>query len=1124
MSRLIQGTLKFPDSSPIAGATIRFIASKFIYTGVPVGVSHDFTTDTFGYYSEDILEGSYHVFFKQSGQDVFTHLTDAILAPLVDGDGVPLGDPSTLEDIIGENLPEEPVYANCGNVPSPTSFTVTGAFTTIILGWEGTSYTCHDVTEIWVNTVDNLATASYLDTTQAAVYSHSLGNDAAVYYWIRFRNKNDVTGNWFSTSGKFAQTSQDPGKVLDDLQEDIYNSTIFSSLRTNINSSFYQATAPTTKPNGDDLVSGDTWIDSDDSQRYVWDTSQVPPAWLAVTDKETIDAVQSLVDTQEVADGQIRGFFQTTEPVAGMDFGDLWIDTSQATPLTVTAIYRYEADDGSSTGTLSWRTAPGNALGISFIKAYNADAAITDILTGETALDDAVIDGTNLVSYITGTTENMVKVYSGASGGEPTTGVSVGDLYIETNVAGVVTTFRYSNLDTDPVTQGWVEIKGSSNVAALADLTDGKRTIYTTPGVPKDTDADPLTIKINDLWIPIANICTDDTSGDVVTCGTSGSSIAYRAEEIYRCTAETVYAADGTTITTHPVFIAATKYHDLIESLDENLQAQIDNKIQTYAQDTLPYANDIDTVLNLTLDKKVGDLWLCTADSPEYSSGSYYEYSRTANGDNYDYSWTLKADITSGLSELVGNKRTIYGGETIPNGTPQPLLANDLWIPTDNVIDGSTTYNQGEMYTWTGSAWDLASRYSADILALSDRTIFIFYLPGGVYTESSDSFATPPALDTDAGIPAPEVNDLWVITDRDDEVRRYNGTTWVLLHVATLANVDTKIIEQKGICKISASTLTGDPKVGTYLNSYKEANCTGTITSLDNSAYDWTLQWEEMGALAKRTDTVSTTVGDHTTTISEQATSINGLESKYSVKIDNNGNVSGFGLSSGSAGCLVDGVLDSSIAEAACTGTGKEWVTDSSTFLVAADSFAVTGTNETPVTPFIVRTGGTGGTCYVNGVANTALNETTCGTTTGGSWVAANTSVVGIQGTLVLDGSMNADSIVAGSIGADHIGAGVITAEEMNTSSAYSLTIQHPSYTAADTNGAGGAGWKIARDGTVEFESGKFRGDITGASGTFSGSLNIDKGSGTDNRIVITDDVIKVYDAGILRVKLGDLA
>ena len=90
-------------------------------------------------------------------------------------------------------------------------------------------------------------------------------------------------------------------------------------------------------------------------------------------------------------------------------------------------------------------------------------------------------------------------------------------------------------------------------------------------------------------------------------------------------------------------------------------------------------------------------------------------------------------------------------------------------------------------------------------------------------------------------------------------------------------------------------------------------------------------------ALSTTLTTLQTTVNGHTTTISTQATTINGIQAKYSIKVDNNGYVSGFGLIS-----------------TANNGT----VT--STFNILADAFKVyNGT--TAVAPFEV----VGGVVYI---------------------------------------------------------------------------------------------------------------------------------------------------------------
>jgi len=99
-------------------------------------------------------------------------------------------------------------------------------------------------------------------------------------------------------------------------------------------------------------------------------------------------------------------------------------------------------------------------------------------------------------------------------------------------------------------------------------------------------------------------------------------------------------------------------------------------------------------------------------------------------------------------------------------------------------------------------------------------------------------------------------------------------------------------------------------------------------------------------AAAVAISSLNTTVGGHSTSISTQASSINGLEGQYSVKIDNNDHVSGFGLSSSA----VDG-------------------TPTSAFIIRADKFAIidpadttTGLTNSPpadTVPFFIDSGNT---------------------------------------------------------------------------------------------------------------------------------------------------------------------
>lgn len=118
----------------------------------------------------------------------------------------------------------------------------------------------------------------------------------------------------------------------------------------------------------------------------------------------------------------------------------------------------------------------------------------------------------------------------------------------------------------------------------------------------------------------------------------------------------------------------------------------------------------------------------------------------------------------------------------------------------------------------------------------------------------------------------------------------------------------------------------------------------------------------------------------------------------------------------------------------------------------------------------------------------------------------------------IVTGYISADRIDVGSLDAKiaNIDAAVITsgtigsariADAAITSAKIASSIQSTDY-ASDS-----AGWKINKAGTVEFNSGTFRGTLAIKSGT-SGA-----------RMEMTNSVIKVFDSsGTLRVKLGDLS
>ena len=108
--------------------------------------------------------------------------------------------------------------------------------------------------------------------------------------------------------------------------------------------------------------------------------------------------------------------------------------------------------------------------------------------------------------------------------------------------------------------------------------------------------------------------------------------------------------------------------------------------------------------------------------------------------------------------------------------------------------------------------------------------------------------------------------------------------------------------------------------------------------------------------------------------VEQSATSVNGLRSEYTVKIDNSGKVTGYGLASG-AGCLINGLFDDSVVQANCSGAGGVW-TESAEFAVNVDTFRISSPSG-DLTPFQVVTGA--GMCILNnGTTDMGVAEDVC--------------------------------------------------------------------------------------------------------------------------------------------------
>ena len=285
-----------------------------------------------------------------------------------------------------------------------------------------------------------------------------------------------------------------------------------------------------------------------------------------------------------------------------------------------------------------------------------------------------------------------------------------------------------------------------------------------------------------------------------------------------------------------------------ITSLRNDLETQIDAKIETWAQSSNPATAW--TTAELRTEHN-GDLWLYTGTSSITVGGvtiypqGVYQYNGSTN------TWAAYSSTSNNLFDLVDGKSTIFYGT--PSGTYNNKEVGDYLVDS---TDGST-------YRWNGSSWAKQTDYSAAITSAinSLKTTLETQIDGLVETWAQ---STNPATNwTTAEIRAQHNGDLWLYTGTSDTtvggvtihpqgVYQYNGAnnTWVA-YSSTSANL-FDLADGK-------TTIFYGPTSGTYNNKevgdYLVDNTTGSTYRWSGSA--WVKQTDYATAISNATTSIT---------------------------------------------------------------------------------------------------------------------------------------------------------------------------------------------------------------------------------------------------------------------------
>lgn len=732
--------------------------------------------------------------------------------------------------------------------PAPFGLEASGAFTAIILIWNGMSasapYGNHAYTEIWRSSSNELAGATFRASTNAFIYTDEVGYDQTYYYWVRYVSTENVPGPFNDTNGAEGVTLPSVSAVMTALTEEIKNLPGFITLNTDMNITLagvqrtLQATfetvndlaqdaqdavdalegvnspsvirsddPPTARPDNTSLVAGDIWFETDNNNQIYVYTGTTWSTTASGASSSIDETLQSEIDANGLA---IESNASNILLVAGVSGAE-----NISTSINITTLNSAITD--STTG-------------------LAANASAINQLT--TRVSDAEEDISLLSSSVTGLT-NTLTGYSG------TNTVASAVQYLQTQITG---NDGEISANATAVTNLNLALTGYTGSGAVASAISGLQTSI-------DTNAGNITS------------ISSDVTGLTNSLSTTNST---KNQTFVQASAPTASAVG-----------------DLwIDSDDNNKLYRWDGSTWEEVADTSGIA--IYAQNNQPTGANEGDLWFDTDD------------------DNRQYRWdgTQWEEVTD---PRIGLKTTTFVQSTVPTST----AIGDTWIHTgsSNQLYVARSIGADEI---TAGEWEDAQdgEIAANSSAINTLESEVSLIDGTVSSNSASILSLQNALSGYTGngavasafqsltntVTAIPVNfrqanaptgtltegDLWIDTD-DNQLYRYNGSSWQSVRDSVIT------ANSQAITALQATVNNSNTGVAANASAIETLEITVTGT----------------GGHATRIGALETTVNNSNTGVAANASAISSLETTVETKnksfaqISAPGNTSGNDLKTG---------------------------------------------------------------------------------------------------------------------------------------------------------------------------------------------------------------------------------
>ena len=402
-------------------------------------------------------------------------------------------------------------------------------------------------------------------------------------------------------------------------------------------STYYQGTPP------QGPMPGDLWVDtSTGGTLKIWNSNT--SKWDSVTDPVLSDTVKTMAsDVDALQDSVIQTYVQPNPPANTdshtLSVGDLWFDSDDNNKM-----YRYDPSVTTNGGWAvvqdknidSLRTAVSTKITTHYGGTAPATKSVGDLWFNQSNNNE--VKRWNGTSWVSVTDPNIQVALNKATTAQatadgkiesffqvsaPTSGMSDGDLWFDTDDSNRLYRWNASTSKWDPAQDGRIDGLISWQTTLVNDLNSGK---YSKVSTFYQSTA-PSSPNTGDLWVDTAN------SGALKT-----------------------WTGSTWTVVTDP------SLKNSITTISRDVEAIKDGVIETYAQTSAPVASG-------TVKLSLGDLWFDTDDNNKLYR---YDPAVTTNG-----GWVPVQDKNiSALQSAVASKITTYYSTTAPSAPVQ----GDLWI------------------------------------------------------------------------------------------------------------------------------------------------------------------------------------------------------------------------------------------------------------------------------------------------------------------------------------------------------------------------------------------------------------------------------------------------------------